>query len=344
MIEEKNFDKIISSLRSMSEEEKNNFFNKPALKGSFEGQTRGQQLYGIIAKNIKDPNEIKNKLAEIIGPEYINKYIENLKELRKVKQDKIMELTEHLYHFSQQPQLSELEPRIQHSCTLNEETGKSLCFAMKEDISPYIGKPASNDPNITKGISVFTDEPCLVLSGIDLKQYAVDMEKNGSYRYEVDKSSFRPLVSLSGEFTREYASEQTAKIINVSGPFGLEDIYSANIPIYYIPNAEDRDVLKKTWQQYIDKGMGRHQAMEVTQLENPDKMRCLNKDKKLQQQKQKIKSKITDKHNNENKQNKTDSIHTLRGLSTPAPLYKTPTISKENLQGLRYAYNSKLER
>ncbi len=353
--EEQNFDETIASLKekltSMSEEEKNSFFAEPAKKGSFQGQTTGQQLYTMIANKVEKPDEIRDRLSEIVGSDYISKYMANLEELRKVKQNNIMELTEHLYHFSQNPHLSELEPKFQHSCTLNEEAGKSLCFTTKEEISPYIGKPASNDPNEYKGISVFMDEPCLVLSGIDLKKYAVDTEKNKSYRYEVDKRTFKPLVSLSGDFTHEYVSEQTAKIINVSGPFGLQDIYQANIPVYHIPNAEDRDSLKRIWQQHINEGMSRYQAMEITQQENPDKMHCLNKDKKLQQQMQnaiqieKVKSKIADKHDSEDKENKTDIICKLRGLNSQTKIsYNPQSISKESLKGLRYYFDSNVRK
>ena len=184
------------------------------------------------------------------------------------------------------------------------------------------------------------DEPCLVLSGIDLKKYGIDVEKNKSYRYEVDKSVFRPLVSLSGEFTNEYISDKTAKIINASGPFGIHDMYQANIPIYYIPNAEDRSVLKSVWQQYINEGMRRYQAMEMTQLKYPDKMYCLNKDKKLQRQMQnailieKVKSKIIDKQGN----NKNTNIRyeSKERLTQTEVSYKSKVKVKENLKDLRY--------
>lgn len=339
VIKAENYDEFVFALKekfsSMGEEDKNSFFAQLAEKGSFEGQNVGQQLYAMVANNVENPNEIKDRLAEIVGAGYVDRYIANLEELRKVTQNKIMKLTEHLYHFSQNSQLSELEPRFQYSCTLNEETGKSLCFATKEEISPYIGKPASNNPNEYKGISVFMDEPCLVLSGIDLKKYGVDVEKNKSYRYEVDKSVFCPLVSLSGEFTHEYASDKTAKIINVSGPFGLQDIYQANVPIYYIPNAEDRNVLKRVWQQHINEGMSRYQAMETTQLEYSDKMYCLNKDKELQQQIQnaiqieRVKSKLTDKQSEKNKANiicKSKDLQAQTGVS-----YNSKMEIKENL-------------
>ena len=335
-----NFDEFVLSLKeklsSMNETEKNNFLAQPAKNPSFEGQCVGQQLYAAIANNSGNYNEIKDKLSEIVGSEYIDKYITNLAELRKVRQDEIMDLTEHLYHFSQNSQLSALEPRFQYSCTLNEEAGKSLCFATKEEISPYIGKPSSNNPNEYRGISVFMDEPCLVLSGIDLKKYGLDIEKNKSYRYEVDKSVFRPLVSLSGEFTHEYASDKTAKIIGISGPLGLQDIYKADIPIYYIPKAEDRNTLKKVWQQHMKEGMSRYRAMETTKSEYPDKMYCLNNEQKLQQQMQnaiqleKVKSKIA-------AQNKADSKKESQELQPhPETSYKPQIKIKENLQNLRY--------
>ena len=340
-----NFDELVFSLKeklsSMSENDKDVFFAKPADKASFIGQSVEQQLYALIANNVENSKDIKKSLCEIVGPGYIDKYMENLEELRKVRQDEIMKSTEHLYHFSQNSQLSELEPRFQYSCTLNEETGKSLCFATKEKISPYIGKPSSNNPNEYKGISVFMDEPCLVLSGIDLKKYGVDVEKNKSYRYEVDKSVFRPLVSLSGEFTNEYVSDKIAKIINASGPFGIHDMYQANIPIYYIPNAEDRRVLKSVWQHYINEGMSRYRAMETTQLEYPDKMFCLNKDKELQQQMQnaiqieKVKSKIVDKQGNDKN---TNIKYELNGrLPQTEVSYKSKKKITENLKNFRHA-------
>ena len=339
-----NFDEIVFLLKekliSMSDNDKNVFFAKPADNASFKGQCVGQQLYAQIASNVENFEDIKDRLCEIVGADYIDKYMENLEKLRKVKQDEIMNLTEHLYHFSQNSQLSELEPRFQYSCTLNEKAGKSLCFATKEEISPYIGKPSTNNPNEYQGISVFMDEPCLVLSGIDLKKYAVDVEKNQSYRYEVDKSVFQPLVSLSGEFTNEYASDKTAKIINVSGPFGLHDIYQADIPIYFILHAEDRNVLKMVWQQHINEGMSRYQAMEITQLKYPDKMYCLNKDKELQQQMQnaiqieRLKSKIVDRQGNENK---TNINYKSKGVLTQTEVSSSSKVKiKENLKDLRY--------
>lgn len=337
-----NFDEFVFLLKekliSMSDNDKNAFFAKSADNASFKGQCVGQYLYALIANNVENFDDIKYRLSEIVGAEYIDKYMENLEKLRKVKQDEIMNLTEHLYHFSQNSQLSQLEPRFQYSCTLNEETGKSLCFATKEKISPYIGKPSTNNPDEYKGISVFMDEPCLVLSGIDLRKYAVDVEKNQSYRYEVDKSVFQPLISLSGEFTNEYVSEKTAKVINVSGPFGLHDIYQADIPIYYIPHAEDRNILKKVWQQHINEGMSRYQAMEITQLKYPEKMYCLNKDKELQQQMQNaikiesVKSKIVDRQGNENK---TNIRHKSKGkLALTKVSYNSKVQIKENVKNL----------
>ncbi len=343
-----NFYKIVFSLKeklsSMSENDKNTFFAKSAENASFKGQSVGQQLYALIANNLENSKDIKNRLCEIVGAEYIDKFMENLEGLRKVRQDEIMKSTEHLYHFSQNSQLSELEPRFQYSCTLNEEAGKSLCFATKEKISPYIGKPSSNNPNEYKGISVFMDELCLVLSGIDLKKYGVDVEKNKSYRYEVDKSVFRPLVSLSGEFTNEYVSDKTAKIIDASGPFGIHDMYQANIPIYYIPNAEDRSILKSVWQQYINEGMSRYQAMEITQLKYPDKMYCLNKDKELQQQMQnaiqieKVKSKIIDKQGND--KNTNIRYESKKGVAQTEVSYKSKVKVKEHLKDINYVLDT----
>lgn len=88
----------------------------------------------------------------------------------------------------------------------------------------------------------------------------------------------------------------------------------------------------------------------VVSTDTSGNSRKLYKDKNTEYvntQVERIKSKITVKNIDDNKIGKTntDRICELRGLSTPTQVpYKAQTISKENLQGLRYAYNSKLER
>lgn len=94
-----------------------------------------------------------------------------------------------------------------------------MCYAAADKESHYIVKPPSNERKEWDGVSVYMDEKAVLISGRQPKEF-LDKQKP-SYRYEVDRSTFKPNVSLDGGFTNEYESSQNARVIGVDGPFPL---------------------------------------------------------------------------------------------------------------------------
>ena len=289
-------------IRDMSTEEKNAFFSQEAQKPDFKGQTAGQKLYGLISSYVdkKYPIDkklpfkpeaekhkifLKKEISSVVGSDYFKTYINNLQALREIRSQQIMKETRRLYHFSQATpeEMGEyLTPKVQErGNALTENIGENLCYAATNSTSLYILKPPSNESDEYKNFAVYMDQPCAVISDIEFSDYIKDLKP--SYRYEVDKSSFSPVVSLDGNFANEYESKTQAKILNHEGPFTIEDVYKEwDLPVYYIPNKEDKDLLKKIYSQYMKEGMSRYEAMEKVRSEFPDKMKNLNKDDELQ--------------------------------------------------------------
>ena len=242
---------------------------------------------------------LEKEISSVVGSDYLKTYINDLKTLRKIRSQQIMKETQHLYHFSQATpkEMGEyLTPKAQErGNALTENIGENLCYAATNSTSLYILKPPSNEPDEYKNFAVYMDQPCAVVSGIEFSDYIKGLKP--SYRYEVDKRSFSPVVSLDGNFANEYESKTQAKIFNHKGPFTIEDVYKEwDLPVYYIPNKEDKDLLKNIYSQYMKEGMSRYEAMEKVRSEFPDKMKNLNRDDELQKTvKENLKNESPDK-------------------------------------------------
>ena len=291
-------------IENLSVAEKDEYFSTlaPANLAQFEGQTFGQLQYAKISEladklHIPSKNEDlqtfmlehetykKELLKEIVGEDYFPKYMADLETLRKQRQDYIMQQTEHLYHFSQIPpeKMQQVSTYPQETGnTLHENIGASLCYADARAQTSYPLKPPSNKAQDYQGLSFYTDEQCVLVSGKNFQEYVQSLSP--SYRYEVNKSSFHPIVDLSGRFYNEYESAQPADIIRFDGPFNIKDVYqNFDIPIFYIPNEKDKKMLHTEYSQLIEKGMPRKKAMTAVYRQHPDKMKLLQEDEHLQQ-------------------------------------------------------------
>ena len=301
----------------LSEADKDAYFLAlaPEHLAQFEGQTIGQLLYAQISEltNRQHPLEtdkdlksymdehakIKDELLRVaVGEEYFPKYIADLEILRKQRQSEIMQQTEHLYHFSQKPpeQMSQLLPYHQETGNaLQENIGISLCYADTKSETTYPLKPSTNKAEDYKGISVYMDEQCVLVCGKDFTEYVQSLQP--SYRYEVSKNTFTPVVDLSGQFCSEYESSQPADIINCNGPFNIEDAYqNFKIPVFYIADEKDKNMLRSEYYTLMKKGMSRKNAMTTVCHQHPDKMKMLQEDKDLQQ----IVNNVIEKSDNSN--------------------------------------------
>ena len=334
-------------LKDMSTEDKNTFFSQEAPEPDFKGQTVGQKLYGSTSSYVdkkypidkelpfkqemeKHKAFLEKEILSVVGSDYFQTYINGLQTLREIRSQEIMAETQHLYHFSQAApeEMGEyLTPKEQErGNAFTENIGENLCYAATNNTSLYILKPPSNKPDEYKNFAVYMDQPCAVVSGIEFSDYIKDLKS--SYRYEVDKSSFSPVIGLDGNFANEYESKIPAKILNHEGPFTIEDVYKElDLPVYYIPNKEDKDLLKNICSQYMKEGMSRYEAMEKVRSKFPDKMKNLNKDDELQKLvKENLKDENTDKkvakdiqkRQEQKEMNKmANRLMALRGFSNP---------------------------
>ncbi|MBR2137571.1 MAG: hypothetical protein IJ852_06435 [Alphaproteobacteria bacterium] len=285
----------------MTSLEKDNFLLHAAENPEFAGQTNGQVLYAEIVKSLKKryaPDKEKNLeenvaeykkqlnllIAEVVGKDYAEKYMADLQRLREQRQRDIMKNVEHLYHFSQVPpeQFSQLTTHIQEiGDALQENIGVALCFADTKLETVYPLKPASNNSEILKGVSGYSDEQCCLVSGKDFAEYVESLSP--SYRYEVDKSTFKPVVDLDGHFCNEYESKEAANVIRYDGPFNINDVYQKwDIPVFYIPNDEDKSELRNEYSELMKEGMSRREAMTTVCHRHPEKMQLLQEDIGLQ--------------------------------------------------------------
>lgn len=285
----------------MTSSEKDTSLFQAAEHPEFAGQTKGQVLYAEIVKFLKTrytPNKEKNLeenvaeykkqlnflITKAVGEEYVEKYLADLQRLREQRQLDIMQNVEHLYHFSQVPpeQFSQLKPyRQETGNALQENINVALCYADTKSETIYPLKPSTNKAEIYKGVSVYMDEQCLLVSGKDFTEYVESLSP--SYRYEVDKSTFKPVVDLDGHFCNEYESKEPADIIKYDGPFYIKDAYQKwNIPVFYIPNDEDKSMLRNEYSDLMRKGMSRREAMTTVCHRHPGKMQLLQEDISLQ--------------------------------------------------------------
>lgn len=285
----------------MTSSEKDDFLFQEAENPEFAGQTNGQVLYAEIVKSLKKryaPDKEKNLeenvaeykkqlnllIAEVVGKDYAEKYMADLQRLREQRQRDIMKNVEHLYHFSQVPpeQFSQLKPYKQETGNaLQENINVALCYADTRSETIYPLKPSTNKAEIYKGVSVYMDEQCLLVSGKDFAEYVESLSP--SYRYEVDKSTFRPVVDLDGHFCNEYESKEPADVIKCDGPFNIKDVQQKwDIPVFYIPNDEDKSELRNEYSELMKEGMSRREAMTTVCHRYPEKMQLLQEDIGLQ--------------------------------------------------------------
>lgn len=154
-----------------------------------------------------------------------------------------------------------------------------------------------------------------------------------------------------------YAGEAKKQLFNNLNKYGINEVVANAMA----DNERSNNAQKKLINNYggfsytcsgIDNETGNavYANRYVVSTDTSGNSKKLYKDKNteyINTQIDRIRSKITAKNidNNETGKKNTDIISKLRGRSTqPKAPYKHTSISKENLQGLYYAYNSKLER
>lgn len=305
---ELNLKNIEARLRKLSPEEKNTYLSQPcpANIAAFPNQTIGQNLFAqVSAVNDKFHTNASDKplnifMAEhgkarddllklIVGTDYFPHYMQQLEELRNKRCNEIMKNTPHLYHFSQIPPEKfgthlTTHPQLAGNA-LSEQINSSLCYAAADKESHYIIKPPSNQREKWEGISIYMDEKVVMVSGHQPQKF-LD-QQTLSYRYEVDKSTFKPNVSLDGRFTNEYESSENAKIIQVDGPFSIIDMVSPrkqggwDIPVYFLPNKEDKKTISEKINELRNLGTMRTDAMKQISEQFPQKLIFFNENKEL---------------------------------------------------------------
>ncbi|MBE6451529.1 MAG: hypothetical protein E7016_06165 [Alphaproteobacteria bacterium] len=295
-------------INSLSDTEKDIYFNSvaPDDKAMFDAQTTGQLLYAQISEqaqnlckqNIDETFETyieryaqvrDNLLKEEVGETYFEKYMQNLEKLRDEKATSILSQVEHLYHFSQlEPKEfgDYLQPKPQYrGNALSEKIGQPLCYAATDDKSHYIIKPPSNNPKVYDGVSCYMDEKIVLIAGHNPEDFL--NEQGFSYRYEVDKSTFVPNISLDGRFTGEYESKNPAKVLAVEGPYSVTDMCNSwDIPVYFLPNKEHKTNVTEHIKQLRGIGLSRTNALKQVYEQMPDKLILLNENPDLLNQAQ----------------------------------------------------------
>ncbi len=297
-----------SVLKSLSTEEKSAYLSQlaPTETAQFEGQTIGQRLFAEIS-NVNDKwhtnaagktleefvaehNRARdNLLKSIVGEDYFPAYQAELESLRKKRSLEIMNKTKHLYHFSQTPPEkfgSQLTPAPQtKENALYEKSRIPLSYATADEGSLYILKPSSNKTDDYEGIHLHTDEKIAVISGHEPKEF---LEKqNFSYQYEVNKKDFKPNISLDGRFTGEYESDKPADILDIKGPYSITDMTAPkdkggfDIPVYFIPNKDDKASLREKINQLRGLGASKRAAMAQISEQYPEKFISFNRNKEL---------------------------------------------------------------
>ena len=300
---------IETCLQKLSFEEKSSYLSQicPADVASFPNQTIGQYLFSQISavndkfhtnvakkplsEYMQEHNELRDDLLKlVVGKDFFPHYMRQLEDLRDKRCHEIMENTEHLYHFSQvipKEFGTYLQPKPQLAGNaLSERIGEELCYAAADKESHYIVKPPSNEREQWDGISIYMDEKAVMVSGYQPKEF---LDKQAlSYRYEVDKITFRPNVSLSGDFTNEYESLEKAKVVQVEGPFSIIDMTNPreqggwDIPVYFLPNKEDKKTISEKINELRGLGATRTEAMKQVSEQFPNKMILFNENKELQ--------------------------------------------------------------
>ncbi len=302
------FQYLVSPLQKLGLEEKLSYFSQicPPGLGTFPNQSIGQYLFSYVSA-VNDklhlntdekplPEFMKEHgaareylLKSVVGEDCFPRYMQQLEELRSKRRKEIMENTSRLYHFSQVPPAefgAYLTPRLQVAGNaLSERINEALCYAAADKESHYIVKPPSNERKEWDGVSVYMDEKAVLISGRQPKEF-LDKQKP-SYRYEVDRSTFKPNVSLDGGFTNEYESSQNARVIGVDGPFSIIDLTASReeggwgVPVYFLPDKTDKKAISEKINELRAKGATRAVAMKRVSEQFPDKLIFFNENKDL---------------------------------------------------------------
>ncbi len=232
---------------------------------------------------------ITDKLKEIVGNDQFSTYMADLEKQREIRSEQIMAETKHLYHFSQvSPEKfgEYLIPKPQErGNALSDKIGKSLCCAAKTDESMYIIKPPSSDPQEYNSVGCHMDETLVFVVGLNPEDFIRKQEL--SYCYEVDKSTFKPNVSLDGNFTNEYESATKARVISIKGPFSMVDMCKPReeggwaIPVYFCPKSEDKKMIMDEINKLRGLGWTKRNAFLQISREHPNKLIYFNENKKL---------------------------------------------------------------
>lgn len=302
------FQYLVSPLQKLGLEEKLSYFSQicPPGLGAFLNQSIGQYLFSYVSavndklhlntderplpEFMKEHGAVREYLLKsVVGEDCFPHYMQQLEELRSKRCKEIMESTSRLYHFSQVPPDkfgTHLAPRLQVAGNaLSERINEALCYAAADKESHYIVKPPSNERKEWDGVSVYMDEKAVLISGRQPKEF-LDKQKP-SYRYEVDKSTFKPNVSLDGRFTNEYESSENARVIGVDGPFSIIDMTASReeggwgVPVYFLPDKTDKKAIYEKINELRAKGATRSVAMKRVSEQFPDKLIFFNENKDL---------------------------------------------------------------
>lgn len=306
--DELNFHDIKNHLQELSFEEKSSYLSQPIPPkiAAFSNQTIGQYLFSQISvvndkfhsntndnplsEFMKEHHDARDNLLKlVVGEDYFPLYMQQLEDLRNKRSKEIMENTPHLYHFSQTPPNefgTHLSIHLQLAGNaLSERINEALCYASADKESHYIVKPPSNQREKWDGVSIYMDEKAVMISGCQPTEF-LDKQKS-SYRYEVDKSTFTPNVSLDGRFTNEYESSENAKIIQTDGPFSIIDMTAPreqggwDIPVYFLSNKEDKKTISEKINELRGLGATRIDAMKQVSEQFPEQLIFFNENKEL---------------------------------------------------------------
>ena len=305
---EPSLQQIAEDLQKLNFEEKSLYLSKqsPNFTSFFPNQTFGQYLFSkVTSANDKFHTNTTNKpvleflkeheaardnlLKLIVGEDYFPHYMRHLEELREKRCQEIMDNTQHLYHFSHIPPIEIgdfIAPHLQKiGNAISEQINKPLCYASSEKESQYVIKPSSISQKKGEKVSIFMDEKAALISGCQPTEF---LDKQAlSYRYEVDKDTFKPNVALDGTFTNEYESAAKAKILQVEGPFSIIDMTSPrnqggwDIPVYFIPNIKDKRMIYDKINELRGIGITRKSAMKQVSQQYPDQLIFFNEDDEL---------------------------------------------------------------
>ena len=301
-------DNYKESLSWLNDDEKIAYLQQESSSPDFAGQTNGQALYKYAVDMVDKQHRRRSKqslkkfmtehhkmitdtLKDIVGETCFPAYMADLEKQREIRAEQIMAQTEHLYHFSQVPpdKFGEyLIPSPQkRGNALSEKLGEALCYAAATDESIYIIKPPSADPKKYDGVGCHMDDALVLVTGHDPEKFIG--EQALSYCYEVDKSTFKPNVSLDGNFTNEYESATQARVIGVKGPFSMVDMCNARteggweVPVYFCPSGQDKKDIMQRINELRGLGATKRDAFLQTSREHPDKLIYFNENKKLKE-------------------------------------------------------------